>query len=134
MIEKREKNWNAKWHKFVKISNKEYHLHLCLIVYQIWYTQNTHQHHSHLQLSSFCNWPSARVCPLCNIPSVGVKGTFVVLWSSANCCSSSKNMHYKAPVAAQHSKTNKVVWTWKDDWPPGEILLMKDLLPERVTT
>ena len=41
-------------------------------------------------------------------------------------------MHDKAPVAVQHWKTNKVVWTWKDD-PPGEILLMKDFLPGRVT-
>ena len=61
------------------------------------------------------------------------KGTSVVLWSSTNFCSISQNMHYKAPVGAQHWKANKVVWTWKDDWPPREILLTKDLLPERVT-
>ena len=70
------------------------------------------------QLSSLCNWPSSGVCPVYNIPSVGVKGTSAVLWSSANFCSISQNIHYKAPVAAQHWKTNKVVWTWKDDWPP----------------
>ena len=46
------------------------------------------------------------------------KGTSALLWSSTNFCSISQNMHYKAPVAAQHWKANKVVWTWKDDWPP----------------
>ena len=71
----------------------------------------------HFQLSSLCNWPSSGVCPLYNIPSSGVKGTSAVLWSSANFCSISQNMHYKAPVASQHWKTNQVVWTWKDDWP-----------------
>ena len=84
-------------------------------------------------LSSICNWPSSGVCVVYNIPSVHVKGTSSVLWSSANFCNISQNMHYKAPVAAQHWKTNKVVCTWKDDWPPGELLLMKDLLPKRVT-
>ena len=74
--------------------------------------------HHHLQLSSHCNWPSSGECPLYNIPSLGVKGTFSVLWSSANFCSIPQNMHYKAPVASQHWKTNKMVWTWKDDWPP----------------
>ena len=72
----------------------------------------------HFQLSSLCNWPSSRVCPVYNIPSLGVKVTSSLLWSSANFCSISQNMHYKAPVAAQQWKTNKVVWTWKDDWPP----------------
>ena len=75
-------------------------------------------YHHHLQLSSLCNWPSSAVCLVYNIPSLGVKGTSSVLWSSANFCSISQNMHYKAPVASQHWKTNKVVWTWKDDWPP----------------
>ena len=77
----------------------------------IWY-------HHHFLVSSVCNWPSSGVVVLYNIPSVGVKGTSSVLWSSANFCSISQNMHYKAPVAAQHWKTNKVVCTWKDDWPP----------------
>ena len=27
-------------------------------------------------------------------------------------------MHSQPPVASQHKKTNKVVWTCKDDWPP----------------
>ena len=90
-------------------------------------------YHCHFQLSSLCNWPSTGVCPLYNIPSLGVKGTSAVLWSSANFCSISQNMHYKVPVASQHWKTNQVVWTWKDDWPPRELLLTKDLLPERVT-
>ena len=75
-------------------------------------------YHHHFQLFSLCNWPSSGVYPVYNIPSVGVKGTSSVLWSSANFCSISQNMHYKAPVASQHWKTNKVVWTWKDDWPP----------------
>ena len=72
----------------------------------------------HFQLSSLCNWPSAWVCPVYKIPSLGVKNTSSVLWSSANFCSISQNMHYKDPVASQHWKTNKVVWIWKDDWPP----------------
>ena len=75
-------------------------------------------HHHHFQLSSLCNWPSSGVCRVYNIPSLGVKDTSSVLWSSANFCSISQNMHYKAPVDAQHWKTNKVVWTWKADWPP----------------
>ena len=75
-------------------------------------------YHHHFQLWSLCNWPSAGVCPVYSIPSVGIKGTSAVLWSSANFWSISQNMHYKATVAAQHWKTNKVVWTWKDDWPP----------------
>ena len=84
-------------------------------------------YHCHFQLSSFCNCLSSWVCPVYKIPSLGVKNTSLVLWSSANFCSISKNMHYKEPVASQHWKTNKVVWTWKDDWPPGELLHMKDL-------
>ena len=72
----------------------------------------------HFQLSSFCNWPSSGVCPVYNIPSLGVKGTSSVLWSSANFCSIFQTMHYTSPVALQHWKTNKLVWTWKDDWPP----------------
>ena len=74
-------------------------------------------HHCHFQLSSLCNWPSSGVSPLYNIPSLGVKGTSSVLWSSANFCSISRNMHCKVPVASQYWKTNQVVWTWKD-WPP----------------
>ena len=70
------------------------------------------------QLSSLCNWLSLWVHPVYNIPSWGVKSTSAVLWSSANFCNISQNMHSKAPVASQHWKTNKVVWTWKDDWPP----------------
>ena len=72
----------------------------------------------HFQLLSLCNWLSSWVHPVYKIPSLGVKNTSSVLWSSANFCSISKNMHYKDPVASQHWKTNKVVWTWKDDWPP----------------
>ena len=75
-------------------------------------------YHRHFQLSSLCNWPSSGACPLYNILSLGVKGTSSVLWSSANFCSISQNMHYKAPVASQQWNTNQVVWTWKDDWPP----------------
>ena len=90
-------------------------------------------YHHHFLLSSLCNWPSSGVCPVYSTPSLGVKGTSAMLWSSANFCSISQNIHYKAPVAAQHWKTNKVVWTWKDDWPPRELLLTKDLLPKRVT-
>ena len=75
-------------------------------------------YHCHFQLLSLCNWPSSGVCPVYKIPSLGVKGTSSVLWSSANFCSISQNNHCKAPVASQHWKTNKVVWTWKDDWPP----------------
>ena len=87
----------------------------------------------HFQLLSLCNWPSSGVCPLYNIPSLGVKGTSSVLWSSANFCCISQNMHYKAPVASQHWKTNKVVWTWKDDWPPRRTSTYERPLPERVT-
>ena len=72
----------------------------------------------HFQLSSLRNWPSSQVCPVYKIPSLGVKNTSSVLWSSANFCSISQNMHYKDPVTSQHWKTNKVVWTWKDDWLP----------------
>ena len=56
----------------------------------------------HFQLLSLCNWPSTGVCPLYNIPSVVVKSTSSVLWSSTNFCTISLNMHYKAPVASQH--------------------------------
>ena len=91
-------------------------------------------YYCHFQLSSLCNWPSSGVCPLYNIWDLGVKGTSAVLWNSAHFCSISQNMHYKAPLDAQPCKTNKVVWTWKDDLPPPrELLLTKDLLPERVT-
>ena len=90
-------------------------------------------YHHYFQSSSLCNWSSSGVCPVYNIPSLGVKGTSAVLWSSANFCNISQNMHYKAPVASQHRNTNQVVWTWKDDWPPRELLLMKDHLPNRVT-
>ena len=72
----------------------------------------------HFQLLSLWNWPYSWVCPVDNIPSLGVKSTSSVLWSSANFCSISQNMHSKAPVSSQHWKTNKVAWTWKDDWPP----------------
>ena len=74
-------------------------------------------YHHYFDLSSLCNWPSSGVCPVYNIPSLGVKGTSSMLWSSTNFCSISQNMHYKAPVASQHWKTSKVVWKWKDDWP-----------------
>ena len=87
----------------------------------------------HFQLSSLFNWLSSWVCSVYNIPSWSVKSTSSVLWSSANFCSISQNINSKAPVALQHWKTKKVVRTWKDDWPPGELLHMKDLLPERVT-
>ena len=89
-------------------------------------------YHHHFQLSSLCNQPSSGVCPLYNIPSLCVNGTSSVLWSSANFCSIPQNMHYKAPVASQHWNTNQMVWTWKDEWVPGELLLIKDLLPKRV--
>ena len=72
----------------------------------------------HFQLLSLCNWPSTGVCPLYNIPSLGVKGTSAVPWSSVNFCSISQNMHNKVPVASLHWKTKQVVWTWKDEWPP----------------
>ena len=75
-------------------------------------------HHCNFQLSSLCNWPSSWVCPVYDTPLLGVKSTSSMLWTSANFCSISQNMHYKTPVASQHWKTNKVVWTWKDDWPP----------------
>ena len=29
-----------------------------------------------------------------------------------------QNMHSQPPVASQHKKTNKVVWTYEDDRPP----------------
>ena len=38
--------------------------------------------------------------------------------AQANFCNISQNMHSKALVASQHKKTNKVVWTYKDDWHP----------------
>ena len=67
---------------------------------------------------TLCNWPSSWVCAVYNIWSVVVKNTSAVLLSSANFCNISQNMHSNIPVAAQHWKTNKVVWTWKYDWPP----------------
>ena len=84
-------------------------------------------------LLSLCNWPSSWVHAVYNIPSVVVKSMSAVLWGSANFCNISKIMHSKAPVASQYWKTNKVVWTWKYDWPPSELLHTKDLLPRRVT-
>ena len=87
---------------------------LCAVKMLIWY-------HCHFQLSSLCNWLSAQVCPVYKILYLSVKNTSSVLWSSANFCNISQNMHYKAPIASQHWKTNKVVWTWKDDWPPWRI-------------
>ena len=77
-------------------------------------------------------WSSSQVHAVYNIPSQVVKSTSTVLWSSANFCNISQNIHSKAPVASQYWKTNKVVWTWKDDWPPWELLHTKDLLPGRV--
>ena len=74
-----------------------------------------YHHNFHLQLSSCCNWPSSWLHPLHNILSWA---TFPVLCSSGNFCNISQNIHSKAPVASQHKKTNKVVWTCKDDWPP----------------
>ena len=102
------------------------HLFSIVIVFNCHHFATGHLHavkmlifyHCHFQLSSLWNWPSSGVCPVYNIPSLGIKGTFSVLWSSANFCIISHNMHYKAPVSAQQWKTNKVVWTWKDDWPP----------------
>ena len=70
-----------------------------------------------LLLLSVCNWPFSQIHPVYNIPSLVVKSTSSVLWSSANFCNISQNIHSKAPVALQHWKTNKVVWTRKDDWP-----------------
>ena len=67
------------------------------------------------QLLTQCNWLSSWLHPLHNILS---SGTFSVPWSSGNFCNISQNMHSQAPVASQHEKTNKVVWTCKDDWPP----------------
>ena len=86
----------------------------------------------HFQLSTICNWPSSGVCPVYNIPSVGVKCTSSVLWSSANFCSISQNMHYKAPVPSQQRPTK---WSGHGKMidHPGELLLTKDLLPKRVT-
>ena len=75
-------------------------------------------YHCHFQLLSLCNWPSSWVHPVYKIPSLGVKYTSSVSWSSGNFWNISENMHYKDPVASQHWKTNKVVWTWKDDWLP----------------
>ena len=75
----------------------------------------SYRHHFLLSIS---NWPSSGVCEVYNVPPLGVKGKYSVLCSSANFCSISQNMHYKAPVAAQHWNTNKVVCTQKDDWPP----------------
>ena len=71
-----------------------------------------------LLLLSVCNWPFSWVHPVYNIPSLVVKSMFLVLWSSSNFCNISQNIHSKAPLASQHWKANKVVWTWKDDWPP----------------
>ena len=105
------------WHHF---------LFSIVVIFNCWHFATDHLHavkmfifYCHrFQLSSLCNWPSSGVSPLYNIPSLGVKGTSSVLWCSANFCSISQNMHYKAPVASQHLKTNQVVWTWKGDWPP----------------
>ena len=85
--------------------------HLCTVKTLIFYC-------CHFQLSSLCNWLSSWVHPVYKVPSLGVKNTSSVLWSSANFCSISQNMNYKHPVPAQHRETNKEVWTWKDDWPP----------------
>ena len=71
-----------------------------------------------LLLLSVCNWPFSWIHAVYNIPSLVVKSMSSVLWSSANFCNISQNIQSKAPVALQHWKTNKVVWTWKDDWPP----------------
>ena len=87
----------------------------------------------HFQLLSLCNWPSSGVCPVYNIPSLGVTGTFSVLWSSANFCSISQNMYYKAPVASQHWRPTKWSGHGKMVDHPGKLLFMKDILPVRVT-
>ena len=96
-----------------------------LLVVNCYYFATDHLHtvkmlifYRHFQLSSLCNWPSSWVSPVYKIQSLGVKNTSSVLWSTATFCSISKNMHYKDPVASQHWETNKVVWTWKDVWPP----------------
>ena len=69
-----------------------------------------------------CNWPSSWLHPLHNIPS---SGTFSVLWSSGNFCNISQNINSKAPVAIQHEKTNRVVWTCKDNYPPENCYIQK---------
>ena len=35
-------------------------------------------------------------------------------------------------ILCKKPQTEKVVWTWRDDWPSGGPLHMKDLLPGRV--
>ena len=56
--------------------------------------------------SPLCNWLSSQVHAVYNIPYVVVKSTSAVLWSSANFCNISQNMHSKGPVASQYWKTN----------------------------
>ena len=77
-----------------------------------------------LLLLSLCNWPFSRVHPIYIKPSLDIKSMTSVLWSSPNFCNISQNIHSKVPVAFQYRKTNKVVWTWKYDWPPGELSLI----------
>ena len=104
---------------------------MCLVLFiVICNCQHFATAHFHFQLSSLHNWPSTRVCPVYNKSSVGVNGTYAVLWSLTNFCYISQNMHYKAPVAAQHWKTNRVVWTWKDDWPQEKFYLQKTFYRE----
>ena len=59
-----------------------------------------------LLLLSVCNWLFSWVHPVHNIPYLVVRSTSSVLWSSANFCNISQNIHSKAPVALQHWKTN----------------------------
>ena len=100
--------------------------HLCKVKTLIFY-------HCHFQLSSLCNWLSSQVHPVYKVPSLGVKNTSSVLWSSASFCSISQNMQYKDPVASQYWRPTKWSGHGKMIDPPGELQHMKDLLPKRVT-
>ena len=99
---------------------------MCLVLFIVMCNcQHFAADHFHIQLSSLHNWQSSKVYPVDNISSVSINATSAVLWSSTNFCCISQHIHYKAPVAAQHWKTNKVVWTCKDDWPQEKFYLRR---------
>ena len=59
-------------------------------------------------LLSVCNWLFSWVCPIYNVPSLVVKSMSAVLWTSANFCNISQNIHYETPLASQHTEQTSV--------------------------
>ena len=75
-------------------------------------------YHCHFQLLSLHNWPPSGVCTVYNIPSLGVKGTSSVLWSSANFCSIQKYALYRSTsfTTMQGQQSGLDMERWLTPW------------------